>query len=152
MQTHTGTKKLQPRDKQLLLFSGWQRTGSRRRGIGKFFQHPAAEKRPETPQQKNTHPLLLFVPSTFALFYSSLSILYPQIIHSLLQSQLQTVQTRKCVLEEISSPKCWYMHKKRVPQKSVAESTKKSTTIHFNYNIISFPLHTTNTRRVGGDR
>lgn len=37
------------------------------------------------------------------------------------------------------------MHKKRVPQKSVAKSTKKNTTIHFIHNIISFPLHTTNT-------
>lgn len=48
------------------------------------------------------------------------------------------------MLEKISSPKKRYMHK-RVPPKFVAKSTKKNTTIHFIHNIISFPLHTTNT-------
>lgn len=59
--------------------------------------------------------------------------------------KLETMQSVRCVLEKIPSPKSRYMHKKRVPQKSVAKSTKKNTTIHFIHNIISFPLHTTNT-------
>ena len=49
------------------------------------------------------------------------------------------------MLEETSSPESRYMHKKRVPYSSAAESTMKNTTIHFIHHII--PLHTTNTGR-----
>lgn len=51
------------------------------------------------------------------------------------------------MLQETSSPESRYMHKKRVPYSSAAESTMKNTTIHFIHHIISFPLHTTNTGR-----
>lgn len=76
---------------------GWQTIESRRRGPGKFFQHPAAEKRHESPSRHI--PILsscLSVPPKFALVLSMFFLFLSKII----LSPTETNQ-RQCKLGDV---------------------------------------------------